>query len=144
MTAPAWQHGELMTFVPYEIPDMFGGSEHKIGVGVMPRNAAGMAVPALAEMVAPFGAINPQARRLIFAAPMMYQTIASTAAFMRKLIDEIDVLVQRGHVKEEVMHDLVRAYEAIERESLTVMQVATEGLGVVATGLRAEAKGRKP
>ena len=86
------------------------------------------------------GTLPPCSAAIFFAAPMMYQTIASTAAFMRKLIDEIDVLVQRGHVKEEVMHDLVRAYEAIERECLTVMQVTTEGLDVVATGLQREAK----
>ena len=136
MTAKAWTHSEIMGFVPYEIPDMFGDVKNRIGVGVMPKNAAGQAVPALAELLAPYAAINPQACRLVMASPMMYQTIAATATLARKLIDEIDALVMAGHIKADTMKSLVELYEAIERESLTVMQVATEGLETVANGLK--------
>ena len=66
----------------------------------------------------------------------MYQTIAATDSLARKLIDEIDALVIAGHVKAETMQSLVAVYEVIERESLTVMQVATEGLETVASGLK--------
>lgn len=136
MTAKAWTHSEIMGFVPYEIPDMFGDVKNRIGIGVMPKNAAGQTVPALSELLAPYAAINPQACRLVFASPLMYQTIAATASLARKLIDEIDALVIAGHVKAETMQSLVAVYEVIERESLTVMQVATEGLETVASGLK--------
>ena len=136
MTAKAWTHSEIMGFVPYEIPDMFGDVKNSIGVGVMPKNAAGQAVPTLAELLAPYAAINPQACRLVFASPLMYQVLAATASLARKLIDEIDALVITGHVKAEVMQSLVALYEAIERESLTAMQVATEGHETVANGLK--------
>lgn len=136
MIAKAWGHSEIMGFVPYEIPDMFGDVKNPIGIGVMPKNAAGQTVPALAELLAPYAAINPQACRLVFASPLMYQTIAATASLARKLIDEIDALVIAGHVKAETMQSLVAVYEVIERESLTVMQVATEGLETVASGLK--------
>ena len=136
MTAKAWTHSEIMGFVPYEIPDMFGDVKNRIGIGVMPKNAAGQTVPALSELLAPYAAINPQACRLVFASPLMYQTIAATASLARKLIDEIDALVIAGHVKAETVQSLVAVYEVIERESLTVMQVATEGLETVASGLK--------
>ena len=132
----SWTHSEIMGFVPYEIPDMFGDVKNRIGIGVMPKNAAGQTVPALSELLAPYAAINPQACRLVFASPLMYQTIAATASLARKLIDEIDALVIAGHVKAETMQSLVAVYEVIERESLTVMQVATEGLETVASGLK--------
>lgn len=135
-----WVHAEIMGLVPYELPDIMFGSQHKIGVGVMPRDPAGKPVPALAEMLAPYAAVHPSGKRLIFAAPMMYQTIAATASLMRRLIDEVDNLVAQGHVKEETMRDLMKCYEAVERESLTAMQVATEGLDTVANGLKGGGK----
>ena len=136
MTAKAWTHSEIMGFVTYEIPDMFGDVKNRIGVGVMPTNAAGQAVPALAELLAPYAAINPQACRLVFASPLMYQVLAATASLVRKLIDEIDALVIAGHVKADDMQSLVALYEVIERENLTAMQVATEGHETVANGLK--------
>ena len=73
---------------------------------------------------------------LVFASPLMYQVLAATASLARKLIDEIDAFVIAGHVKSDVIQSLVELYEQIERESLTAMQVATEGHETVANGLK--------
>lgn len=136
MTAKAWTHSEIMGFVPYEIPDMFGDVKNRIGIGVMPKNAAGQTVPALSELLAPYAAINPQACRLVFAAPMMYQTLAATASFMRSMISEIENLQAQGAIPAGNLEAIVQAYEQIERECLTVMQVATNGLEQTARAVK--------
>ena len=136
MTAKAWTHSEIMGFVPYEIPDMFGDVKNRIGIGVMPKNAAGQTVPALSELLAPYSGIATQARRLIFAAPMMYQTLAATASFMRSMINEIENLQAQGAIPAGNLEAIVKAYEQIERECLTVMQVATNGLEQTAKAVK--------
>ena len=136
----AWDHNALMSFVPYEMPDLFGGTSFKIGVAVMPKGPDNVPVGALAQMVAPYSGMNPEAKHLILAAPLMYQTLAATAGLMRKLNDEIDTLVSAGHVKEDTMRDLVKCYDAVERECLTAMSIAVQGVDAVATGLKKELK----
>ena len=136
MTAKAWTHSEIMGFVPYEIPDMFGDVKNRIGIGVMPKNAAGQTVPALAELLAPYAAINPRACRLVFASPLMYQTLAATASFMRSMISEIENLQAQGAIPAGNLEAIVKAYEQIERECLTVMQVATQGIEQTAKAVK--------
>ena len=136
MTAKAWTHSEIMGFVPYEIPDMFGDVKNRIGVGVMPKNSAGQAVPALAELLAPYAAINPQACRLVFASPLMYQVLAATASVMRSMISEIENLQAQGAIPTGSFEVIIHAYEQIERECLTAMQVATNGFEQTAKAVK--------
>ena len=127
----AWSHDELMRLVPYEQPDTFHNTGNKVAIAVMFKDRQGpqgVAMPATAELMAPYSGIATQARRLIFAAPMMYQTLAATASLMRSLINEIENLQAQGAIPAGNLEAIVKAYEQIERECLTVMQVATNGL----------------
>ena len=139
MTAKAWTHDELMRLLPYEQPDTFHNTANKVAIAVMFKDSQGpqgVAMPATAELMAPYSGIATQARRLIFAAPMMYQTLAATASFMRSMISEIENLQVRGAITAKNLEAIVKAYEQIERECLTVMQVATNGLEQTAKAVK--------
>ena len=136
MTAKAWNHDELMRLVPYEQPDIFHGTADKVAISVMFKDQHGKILPATAEIMAPYSGIATQARRLIFAAPMMYQTLAATASFMRSLINEVENLQAQGAVPAGNLEAIIQAYEQIERECLTVMQVATNGLEQTAKAVK--------
>ena len=123
-----WNHDELMRLVPYEMPDTFHGTADKVSIAVMFKDQQGKISPTTAELMAPYSGIATQARRLIFAAPMMYQTLAATASFMRSLINEVENLQAQGAIPAGNLEAIIQAYEQIERECLTVMQVATNGL----------------
>ena len=127
----SWTHDELMRLVPYEQPDTFHDTANKVAIAVMfkdKQGAQGVAMPTTAELMAPYSGIATQARRLIFAAPMMYQTLAATASFMRSLINEVENLQAQGAIPAGNLEAIIRAYEQIERECLTIMQVATQGI----------------
>ena len=139
MTAKAWTHSELMRLVPYEQPDTFHNTTNKVAIAVMFKDRQGpqgAVVPATAELMAPYSGIATQARRLIFAAPMMYQTLAATASFMRSLINEVENLQAQGATPAGNLEAIIQAYEQIERECLTVMQVATNGLEQTAKAVK--------
>lgn len=135
-----WDHAQLMGFVPYEMPDIFGGTAHKVGVGFMPRDENGKVVPPLAEMFVPYGAVHPQGRNLLFAAVLMYQGHSRIVGLMRAMLDEMENLTNAGHVPKETLAPLVTAYEAIERESLTALTVATNGIEAVGAGMKGDLK----
>ena len=127
----AWNHGELLRLVPYEQPDTFNEGGAKVAIAVMFKDRQGpqgTAIPATAELMAPYSGIATDARRLIFAAPLMYQTLSATAQLMRSLINEIENLQAQGAIPAGNLEAIIQAYEQIERECLTVMQVATNGL----------------
>ena len=135
----AWNHDELMRLVPYEQPDTFHNTGNKVAIAVMFKDRQGpqgVAMPATAELMAPYSGIATQARRLIFAAPMMYQTLAATASFMRSMISEIENLQAQDAIPAENLEAIVKAYEQIERECLTVMQVATNGFEQTAKAMK--------
>ena len=132
----AWTHSELMRLVPYEQPDTFHNTANKVAIAVMFKDQQGKISPATAELMAPYSGIATQARRLIFAAPMMYQTLAATASFMRSMISEIENLQAQGAIPAENLEAIIKAYEQIERECLTVMQVATNGLEQTAKAVK--------
>ena len=131
-----WNHDELMRLVPYEMPDTFHGTADKVAIAVMFKDRQGKISPTTAELMAPYSGIATQARRLIFAAPMMYQTLAATASFMRSMISEIENLQAQGAIPAGNFEAVVQAYEQIERECLTVMQVATNGLEQTARAVK--------
>ena len=135
----SWTHDELMRLVPYEMPDTFHGTADKVAIAVMFKDrqgAQGVVMPATAELMAPYSGIATQARRLIFAAPMMYQTLAATASFMRSLINEVENLQAQGAIPAGNLEAIIRVYEQVERECLTVMQVATNGLEQTAKAVK--------
>ena len=135
----AWTHSELMRLVPYEQPDTFHNTANKVAIAVMFKDRQGpqgVAMPATAELMAPYSGIATQARRLIFAAPVMYQTLAATASFMRSMISEIENLQAQGAIPAGNLEAIVKAYEQIERECLTVMQVATNGFEQTAKAMK--------
>ena len=131
-----WDHDELMRLVPYEMPDTFHGTADKVAIAVMFKDRQGKISPKTAELMAPYSGIATQARRLIFAAPMMYQTLAATASFMRSMISEIENLQAQGAIPAGNLEAIVQAYEQIERECLTVMQVATQGIEQTAKAVK--------
>ena len=132
----AWNHDELMRLVPYEMPDTFHGTADKVAIAVMFKDKQGEISPTTAELMAPYSGIATQARLLIFAAPMMYQALAATASFMRSLISEIENLQAQGAIPAGNLEAVVQAYEQVERECLTVMQVATQGLEQTARAVK--------
>ena len=135
----SWNHDELMRLVPYEMPDTFHGTADKVAIAVMFKDRQGpqgVAMPATAELMAPYSGIATQARRLIFAAPMLYQTVAATASLMRSMISEIENLQAQGAIPAGDIEPIVKSYEQIERECLTVMQVATNGLEQTAKAVK--------
>ena len=135
----AWNHDELMRLVPYEQPDTFHNTANKVAIAVMFKDRQGpqgVAMPATAELMAPYSGIATQARLLIFAAPMMYQTLAATASFMRAMISEIENLQAQYAIPAGDLEDIIQAYEQIERECLTVMQVATNGFEQTARAVK--------
>ena len=135
----AWNHDELMRLVPYEQPDTFHNTANKVAIAVMFKDRQGpqgITMPATAELMAPYSGIATQARRLIFAAPMMYQSLAATASLMRSMISEIENLQAQGAIPAGNLEAIIQAYEQIERECLTVMQVATNGLEQTAKAVK--------
>ena len=132
----SWTHDELMRLVPYEMPDTFHGTADKVAIAVMFKDQQGKISPTTTELMAPYSGIATPARRLIFAAPMMYQTLAATASFMRSLINEVENLQARGAIPAGNLEAIVKAYEQIERECLTVMQVAINGLEQTAKAVK--------
>ena len=132
----AWNHDELMRLVPYEMPDTFHGTADKVAIAVMFKDKQGEISPTTAELMAPYGGIAKQARRLIFAAPMMYQTLAATASLMRSMITEIENLQAQGAMPAGNLEAIVQAYEQVERECLTIMQVATQGIEQTAKAVK--------
>ena len=132
----SWTHDELMRLVPYEMPDTFHGTADKVAIAVMFKDEQGKISPTMAEIMAPYGGITKQARRLIFAAPMMYQTLAATASLMRSMISEIENLQAQGAIPAESLEAIIRVYEQVERECLTVMQVATNGFEQTAKAVK--------
>ena len=135
----AWTHDEIMRLLPYEQPDTFHNTTNKVAIAVMFKDRQGpqgVAMPATAELMAPYSGIATQARLLIFAAPMMYQALAATASFMRSLISEIENLQAQGAIPAGNLEAVVQAYEQVERECLTVMQVATQGLEQTARAVK--------
>ena len=134
-----WNHDELMRLVPYEMPDTFHGTADKVAIAVMFKDrqgAQGVVMPATAELMAPYSGIATQARRLIFAAPMLYQTVAATASLMRQMITEIENLQAQGAIPAGNLEAIIRAYEQVERECLTIMQVATQGIEQTAKAVK--------
>ena len=135
----AWNHDELMRLVPYEQHDTFHNTANKVAIAVMFKDRQGpqgVAMPATAELMAPYSGIATQARRLIFAAPMMYQTLAAIAHIMRSMISEIENLQAQYAIPAGDLEDIIQAYEQIERECLTVMQVATNGFEQTARAVK--------
>ena len=132
----AWNHDELMRLVPYEMPDTFHGTADKVAIAVMFKDKQGEILPTTAELMAPYSGIAKQAHRLIFAAPMMYQTLAATASLMRSMISEIENLQAQGAIPAESLEGMIRVYEQVERECLTVMQVATNGFEQTAKAVK--------
>ena len=132
----AWNHDELMRLVPYEMPDTFHNTTNKVAIAVMFKDKQGKILPTTAEIMAPYSGIATQARKLIFAAPMMYQTLAATASFMRSMISEIENLQAQGAIPAGNLEAVIQAYEQIERECLTIMQVATQGIEQTAKAVK--------
>ena len=135
----AWNHGELLRLVPYEQPDTFNEGGAKVAIAVMFKDRQGpqgTAIPATAELMAPYSGIATDARRLIFAAPLMYQTLSATAQLMRGMIDEISNMVDKGIMRDTDLVPVIMAYEQVERECLTAMQVATTGISATAASFK--------
>lgn len=132
MTKP-YNHDEIMSLVPFEIGDM-NNLEVKVGIGAFNGRDP------LPEPLALYGGMTPQARRLFISAPFSYQTLARVAAGLRGMSDEIDNLCDAGLVDREQMKPLLSLYGALERDCLTAMQIATNGVESVVNSLKKEPK----
>lgn len=130
-----WTHDDLMELVPYEQPDVFDPLAPRVGIAVIRlRDGDQTDTPSDPELMAAYGGIAAQARRLVFAAPIMYQCLATGATAMQSAIEKLESLQAQCAVPEGLIEAIVEACEEVERGQLTAMQVATDGLEQVARG----------
>lgn len=118
----AWKNEELMTLVPFKVPNMENPSAPHIGYAV-----AGNPKTLVPDLLFTFGGVNAQAENLLAAAPLMYQGLSRVAGAMRAMSDEIEAAVATGHIKRENVQYVLTNYEMLERDCLALMTCATEG-----------------
>lgn len=133
--AMQWKHDEIMSFIPFALPNMNNAKAPNIGVAV----ARGQTITAERpfEPMFMFGGVATQAEALLFASPMMYQALARVANVMAQVIANLDTMQAQGAPKEEI-ESAIALYRAVELDVLTAMQIATEGLDRTATGLKGD------
>lgn len=118
-----WNNEDLMTLVPFKVPNMADPTAPHIGYGVAGNRK--MLVP---DLLFTFGGVNANAENLLSAAPLMYQGLSRVAGAMRQMSDEIEAAVAAGHVKRENVQYVLTNYDNIERDCLALMTCATEGI----------------
>lgn len=128
----AWNDETIMQLVPFKVPNMQTPSAPHIGYGV--AGATSFGVP---DLLFTFGGVNADAENLLAASPMMYQGLSRIAGAMRRMIDEIETAVAAGHVLRANVDYVLKNYEAVEGDCLTLMQIATNGVDATIKGMGA-------
>jgi len=118
-----WNNEDLMTLVPFKVPNMQDPTAPHIGYAV-----AGLRNRGVPDLLFTFGGVNADAENLLAASPMMYQGLSNIAGAMRRMIDEIEAAIAAGHVLRSNVQYVISNYEAIERDCLSLMACATDGV----------------
>jgi hypothetical protein len=124
-----WNNEDLMTLVPFKVPNMADPTAPHIGYGV-----AGRSLP-VPDLLFTFGGVNANGVNLLSAAPLMYQGLSRVAGAMRLMSDEIEASIAAGHVKRENVQYVLTNYDNIERDCLALMTCATEGIAAFVKSL---------
>ena len=117
-----WNNEDLMTIVPFKVPNMADPAAPHIGYAVAGTK---FAVP---DLLFTFGGVNANAENLLSAAPLMYQGLSRIAGAMRLMSDEIEAAVAAGHITRDRVQYVLTNYENLERDCLSLMTCATEGV----------------
>lgn len=126
-----WNNEDLMTLVPFKVPNMADPTAPHIGYGV-----AGGRLP-IPDMLFTFGGVNANAANLLSAAPLMYQGLSRVAGAMRIMADEIEAAIAAGHITRDRVQYVLTNYDNIERDCLSLMTCATEGVDAFVKSLGA-------
>ncbi|AKU43075.1 hypothetical protein RCTITAN_59 [Rhodobacter phage RcTitan] len=126
-----WNNEDLMTLVPFKVPNMADPTAPHIGYGV-----AGGRLP-IPDMLFTFGGVNANAANLLSAAPLMYQGLSRVAGAMRAMSDEIEAAIAAGHITRDRVQYVLTNYDNIERDCLSLMTCATEGVDAFVKSLGA-------
>ncbi|AKU43242.1 hypothetical protein RCSPARTAN_59 [Rhodobacter phage RcSpartan] len=117
-----WNNEDLMTLVPFKVPNMADPTAPHIGYGV-----AGRSLP-VPDLLFTFGGVNANAANLLSAAPLMYQGLSRVAGAMRQMSDEIEASIAAGYITRDRVQYVLTNYDNIERDCLSLMTCATEGV----------------
>jgi hypothetical protein len=118
----AWNNEQLMSMVPFKVPNMIDPAAPHIGYAV-----AGVRLP-VPDLLFTFGGVNANAESLLSASPLMYQGLSRFAGAMRRMIDEIETAVGAGQIERDRVQYVLANYANLEQDCLSLMSCATQGI----------------
>ena len=133
----SWNNEDLMTIVPFKVPNMADPTAPHIGYGIV---GGRFPVP---DLLFTFGGVNANAANLLSAAPLMYQGLSRVAGAMRAMSDEIEAAIAAGHITRDRVQYVLTNYDNIERDALALMTCATQGIDAYVASLGIKKGGAK-
>ncbi|UUV44571.1 hypothetical protein RCMOTHERGOOSE_61 [Rhodobacter phage RcMotherGoose] len=133
----SWNNEDLMTIVPFKVPNMADPTAPHIGYGIV---GGRFPVP---DLLFTFGGVNANAANLLSAAPLMYQGLSRFAGAMRAMSDEIEAAIAAGHITRDRVEYVLKNYELLERDALALMSCATQGIDAYVASLGIKKGGAK-